>query len=107
MVGDDISEAIQVEIDDQGDIVIPARIRKRLGLMKGMTLIAEDGEQGQLHLRIQQVLPQVIEDQGVLVVTSPLSPDLESNAHLSHSLTDTVRRHREQRLNSLLQSIEQ
>ena len=71
-----MSKAIQVRIDDQGDIVIPAKIRKRLGLMQGMTLVAEDGEEGQLHLRVQQELPAVVDKQGILVVTSPPSHDL-------------------------------
>ena len=102
-----MSEAIQVEIDDQGDIVIPAEIRERLGLIQGMTFIAQDGEQGQLHLRAQQALPQVIEEDGVLIVTSPLSPDVESPELLSHSLTDVVRQHRERRLASLWQNTEQ
>ena len=102
-----MSEAIQVEIDDQGDIVIPAEIRERLGLVQGMTFIAESGEQGQLHLRAQQKLPQVIEEEGVLIVTSPLSPDIESPELLSHDLTDVVRQHRERRLASLWQSPDQ
>jgi len=102
-----MSEAIQVEIDDRGDIVIPAEIRERLGLVEGMTLVAEDGEQGQLCLRVQQTLPQVTKEQGVLIVTSPLSPDIDSDELLSHSLNDAVRQHREQRLNSIMQSIAQ
>ena len=99
-----MSEAIQVKVDDQGDIVIPAEIRERLGLMQGMTFIAEDGEQGQLHLRAQQKLPQVIEEDGVLIVTSPLSPDMESPELLSHNLMDAVRQHRDRRLASLWQN---
>jgi AbrB family looped-hinge helix DNA binding protein len=102
-----MSEAIQVQLDDQGDIVIPAEIRERLGLTQGMTFVAEDGEQGQLHLRAQQKLPQVIEEDGVLIVTSPLSPEVADPELLSHSLTDAVREHREQRLASLWQNSEQ
>jgi len=102
-----MSEAIQVEIDDRGDIVIPAAIRERLGLVQGMTLIAEGGEQGQLHLRVQQDLPQVIEEEGLLIVTSPLNPDAESPGLLSCDLTDAVRQHRERRLASLWQNTEQ
>ena len=102
-----MSETIQVKIDDQGDIGIPAQVRKRLGLAQGMTLIAQDGEQGQLHLRVQQALPEVIDEQGVLVVTSPLSPDHESGELWANSLTDAVRQHRERRLASVWQSPEQ
>jgi hypothetical protein len=72
-----------------------------------MTFIAKDGEQGQLHLRVQDVLPQVIEEDGVLIVTSPLDPDIESPELLFHSLTDVVLQHRKQRLASLWQSTEQ
>jgi AbrB family looped-hinge helix DNA binding protein len=99
-----MSEAIQVEIDDRGDLVIPANIRKRLGLMQGMTLIAEDGEQGQLHLRVKQAPPQVIEEDGVLIVTSPLDPKVDSGELGAYNLTDAVRQHRERRLDSLWQS---
>ena len=102
-----MSEAIQVEIDDQGDIVIPAKVRERLGLWQGMTFVAEDGEQGQLHLRVQDALPQVIEEDGVLIVTSPLSPDIESPELLTKSLTDVVGQHRERRLALLWQNKEQ
>ena len=102
-----MSEAIQVEIDDQGNIVIPSEIRERLGLMQGMTFVAEGGKGGQLHLRAQQALPQVIEEDGILIVTSPLSSDLESRELLSHSLTDAVRQHRERRVASLWQNTEQ
>ena len=101
-----MSEAIQVEIDDRGDIVIPAEISERLGLMQGMTFPAEGGKQGQLHLRAQQALPQVIEEDGVLIVTSPLSPDMEDPELLSHNLLDAVRQHRERRLASLWQNTE-
>jgi AbrB family looped-hinge helix DNA binding protein len=102
-----MSDTIQVEIDDQGDIIIPAEIRERLGLKRGMTFVAEGGEQGQLHLRAQQALPQVIEEDGVLIVTSPLSPDIENPELLSHTLADAVRQHRERRLASLWQNTEQ
>jgi AbrB family looped-hinge helix DNA binding protein len=102
-----MTETIQVKIDDQGDIVIPAEIRERLGVTQGMTFIAQVGEQGQLHLRAQQELPEVIEEDGVLIVTSPLSPDIESSELLSHNLMDAVRQHRERRLASLWQNAEQ
>ena len=92
-----MSEAIQVQIDDRGNIVLPSEIRKRLGLMQGMTLVAEDGEEGQLHLRVQQESPTVVVKQGVLVVTSLPS----------HDLLDIVRQERERRLSSLWQNPDQ
>ena len=92
-----MSEAIQVQIDDRGNIVLPSEIRKRLGLMQGMTLVAEDGEEGQLHLRVQQESPTVVDKQGVLVVTSLPS----------HDLLDIVRQERERRLSSLWQNPDQ
>ena len=101
-----MDETVQVQIDKQGDLVLSADIRERLGLTPGMTFVAEEGEQGQLHLRAQQALPQVIEKDGVLIVTPPLSPDMESPDRLSPSLTDAVRQHREQRLALLRQSAE-
>ena len=102
-----MSEAIQIKIDDQGDMIIPAEIRERLGLTQGMTFVAEGEEQGQLCLRAQQALPQVIEEDGILIVTSPLSPNAESRELVSHSLTDVVRQHRQRRLASLWQNTEQ
>ena len=89
-----MSEAIQIQIDDRGDLVIPAKIRKRLGLAQGMTLVAEDGEEGQLHLRVLQESPTVVDKQGVLVVTSPTS----------HDLSDIVQQQRERHLSSLWQN---
>ena len=86
-----MSEAIQIQIKDQGDIVIPAEIRKRLGLIKGMMLVAEDGNAGQLRLQDQQTAPAVVAKQDVLVVTS--SPDQD--------LADVVRQERERRMSSL------
>lgn len=99
-------ETIQVEIDRQGSIIISAEICERFGWTPGMTFIAEGGERGQLHLRVQQALPQVIEEDGVLIVTSPLSPDVDDPERLSHSLTDVVCQHRERPLASLRQSTE-
>lgn len=89
-----MSEAIQVQIDDRGDIVIPAKIRKRLGLMQGMTLVAEDVEEGQLRLRVQPEVATIVDEQGVLVVTSLPS----------QNISDIVWQEREQRLSSLWQN---
>lgn len=89
-----MSIAIKVQVDDQGHIVIPAEIRKHLGLLQGMTLVVENGEEGQLRLRVQQASPDVVDKQGVLVVTSSPTRDL----------ADIVRQEREHRLSLLWQS---
>ena len=101
-----MSETIQVQIDEQGHIVLSAETCERLGLRPGMTFVAEEGEQGQMHLRVQQALPQVVVEEGVLIVTSPLSPEVESPELLSHDLTDAVCQHRERRQGSLWQNAE-
>jgi AbrB family looped-hinge helix DNA binding protein len=71
-----MSETIRVSLDNQGRIVIPSTVRKRLGLSQGMTLVVEKGEKDELYLRVQTQLPKMVDKQGVLVVQVEPSVDL-------------------------------
>lgn len=57
----------EVQVDDKGQIRIPSRIRKRLGLEPGMTLIVEQGEAEDVNLRIQPEQPILFYKEGILV----------------------------------------
>jgi bifunctional DNA-binding transcriptional regulator/antitoxin component of YhaV-PrlF toxin-antitoxin module len=95
-----MSEMLQVSIDKQGRIVLPQTFQERMGLVQGMTLVVEDGEQGALCLRVQEkasaAAPSHVEKQGVLVVTSAAQGNL----------TDITTCEREQRITELVQRTE-
>ena len=82
-----MSEAIQVSVDDDGRIVIPAALRDRLRLWPGMTLIVEPAEDGSVRLQSPMPTPLACEG-GVLVAQCEPLEDL----------TDIVARHREERI---------
>ncbi len=83
-----MSQSIQVSLDELGHILIPASLRKRLGLKPGMTLIVEDAEQGGVQLRAQDEMPALVEKDGLLVFAGELLGDV----------TDIVREKRERRI---------
>jgi bifunctional DNA-binding transcriptional regulator/antitoxin component of YhaV-PrlF toxin-antitoxin module len=93
-----MSEMLQVSINRQGRIVLPQTFQERMGLVQGMTLVVEDGEQGALCLRMQEkekasaAAPSLVEKQGVLVVTSAAQGNL----------TDITTCEREQRITELV-----
>jgi bifunctional DNA-binding transcriptional regulator/antitoxin component of YhaV-PrlF toxin-antitoxin module len=97
-----MSEMLQVSIDKQGRIVLPQTFQERMGLVQGMTLVVEDGEKGDLCLRVQEkekastMVPSLVEKQGVLVVTSAAQGNL----------TDITTCEREQRITELVQRTE-
>lgn len=90
-----MSEAIKITFDNQGRILLPAAIKRRLGLSAGMTLVAEDAENGELCLRIQQELPLLVDKEGVLVVRAETDADL----------TDAIRQSRNRRVSDLAQRV--
>lgn len=51
-----VNQIIQVSLDDLGRIWIPETIRSRLGLVPGMTLVVEKGEDDGVRLSIQSDL---------------------------------------------------
>ena len=91
-----MGEAIQVTLDDQGRILLPAEIKVRLGLSAGMTFVAENADNGELGLRVQEDLPVLVDKGGVLVVRAVADTDL----------AEAVRQSRERRTLNLSQRVE-
>ena len=58
---------VQVEIDESGNILIPASLRDQLDLASGMTLVVERGENGDLRLRVGRESATLVEKEGILV----------------------------------------
>ena len=86
-----MSQVIEVLLDDKGHLSIPADAQKRLGLLPGMRLIVESGEEGRIQLRIQTAEPTVVEKDGLLVVKTAPIPNLD----------DVTQRERTRRLDEL------
>ena len=87
-----MNQVIQVTIDDQGRIIIPATVWERLGLSQGMTLIVEHGREDEVCLRIQEETPVLVDKHGVLVA------EVESLAELAA----VTKGERDRRLSDLL-----
>ena len=81
-----MSQTIEVVLDDQGRLVLPALAQLQLGLTPGMTLIVEQETADTTYLRVQSEQPRLIDRQGILVVQSQPVVDL----------ADSIRQHREQ-----------
>lgn len=88
-----MTELIEVSVDSQGCIRVPIEVQDRLGLSPGMTLVVEEGEKGEMCLRVQRDLPELVDKRGVLVVRSETVGDL----------TGAVGRERDRRLSELRQ----
>jgi bifunctional DNA-binding transcriptional regulator/antitoxin component of YhaV-PrlF toxin-antitoxin module len=91
-----MSESIEMSVDNQGCIMVPSEIQDRLGLSPGMTLVVEEGEKGEMCLRVQTELPELVDKRGVLVVKSDATGDL----------ADAVGRERGRRLSDLMQRVD-
>jgi len=88
-----MSQVVQISLDNRGHILIPATLRRRLGLSPGMTLVVEEADNRGVRLRIQPETPLLVNKGGVLVVRAkPLS-----------DMTDITRRERNGRVTDLLQ----
>ena len=86
-----MNQTIQISLDDLGRILIPAALRRRMGLKPGMTLVVENAEQGGVQLRIQDEPSALIEKDGLLVFTGePLS-----------DITNVVQEERERQIQAL------
>jgi AbrB family looped-hinge helix DNA binding protein len=87
-----MNRIINLSLDDLGRILIPADLRTRLGLVPGMTLIVEKGENDGVRLRPQSESPELVEKEGVLIVRAePLS-----------DLANITRQERDHRVSDLL-----
>lgn len=71
-----MGDQTEISIDNQGCIKVPAEVQDRLGLFPGMRLIVEEREKGEVCLRVQKELPELVDKQGVLVVKSQATGDL-------------------------------
>jgi len=89
-----MNEAIEVSLDGEGGIVIPASVRRRLGLSPGMMLIVEQADDGSVRLRSSPG-PVLVDEGGVLVLHSEVEDDL----------TDVVRRERDSRVEDLVRRV--
>lgn len=83
---------IAVQVDDEGHILISPEIRRRLHLIAGMTLVVEEGGQGEVRLSPQVEEPILVEEDGILVATGELVGDV----------TDIVQQEREKRIRTFL-----
>jgi len=67
---------VEVSLDEEGRILIPSSLQGRLGLSPGTMLVAEQGDEGELYLRVQVRPPTLVDKQGVLVVRAEPLDDL-------------------------------
>lgn len=90
-----MGQRIEVVLDDQGRLVLPSPLRRRLGLTTGMTLVVEEETADAAYLRILTGEPSLVEKQGVLVVQAqpPGNPMPQD---------DPVRQERDRRVADLL-----
>ena len=87
-----MSQRIEVVLDDQGRLVLPSPLQRRLGLTTGMTLVVERETADAAYLRVQTEEPRLADKQGVLVVQArPLA-----------DLAEVVRHERDRRVADLL-----
>lgn len=91
----EMGEQIEISADGQDCIIIPTEISRRLGLTPGMTLVVEEREKGEICLRLQEELPELVDKGGILVVRAEATGDL----------TDAVEHEHGRRLSDLLHRV--
>jgi bifunctional DNA-binding transcriptional regulator/antitoxin component of YhaV-PrlF toxin-antitoxin module len=96
-----MEEQIEVSVDSQDCIRIPAEIQNRLGLSPGITLVVEEREKGEICLRVQKEIPELVDKYGVLVVKSEATGDLAEAVEHEHG-----RHARKQRSKSSLDELQ-
>jgi AbrB family looped-hinge helix DNA binding protein len=88
-----MTESVEVLIDEEGRIQIPADLQDRFGLEPGTALVLEEATDGEIRLRPRENLPILVDKGGILVVRAePLK-----------RLADIVRQHRSSRVASLVE----
>ncbi len=75
-----MSQRIEVILDDQGRLVLPSPLQRRLGLTTGTTLIVERETADAAYVRVQTEEPRLVDKQGLLVVQAPPLDDLANVA---------------------------
>lgn len=68
---------MEITLDKFGRVVIPKRLRERLGLGPGAVLEIEPGNGEDLLLRPRRPEPDLVEERGVLVFTGEPTEALE------------------------------
>jgi len=63
-------DRVEIELDDEGRLVLPVTLAHRLGLMRGTTLVVEQETADSTYIRVQPATPLVIEKGGVFVITA-------------------------------------
>ncbi len=91
-----MSQKVQVLIDEQGNLLLPAKIQKKIHLSPGMTLVVESSSKGGLRLRAQHEHSTLMAKEGVLVVRAEVWGDL----------SNVVKKEREQRVFELLRQVQ-
>ena len=69
---------MEVTLDKFGRVVIPKAVREHLGLGPGTVLDIEEGEEEGILLRPRRPVPDLVEEDGVLVFTGEPTADLEA-----------------------------
>lgn len=59
-------DRVEIELDDQGCLVLPAQLAQRLGLVRETTMVVEQETAEATHIRVQTIAPPLIEKGGVL-----------------------------------------
>ena len=86
-----MSETVEIVVDDQGRIVLPAAVLRRLGLTAGATLVVEQETDDEVVFRVEPSEPVLVDRDGILVAQSaPLA-----------NIADVVQHHRALRLAKL------
>jgi AbrB family looped-hinge helix DNA binding protein len=87
-----MSQVVEVTLDDEGRMVIPAELRERLDLSPGMLMVVEQGDEDTVRLRAQPG-PLLVDKGGVLVISAEALEDIN----------DITRQERENRALDLAQ----
>jgi len=90
-----MNQTFQISLNELGRILIPASLRRRLGLKPGMTLVVEEAEQEDVQLRVEDETSQLVDEGGILVIQGELLENID----------DIVQRAREQRTQELIKRI--
>jgi bifunctional DNA-binding transcriptional regulator/antitoxin component of YhaV-PrlF toxin-antitoxin module len=90
-----MNQTIEVVLDEEGRLILPAPLPAEMGLLEGTTLVVEKNTNEGAVLRVQNTTTTFADEGGILVVTSPLAGDVDSIVH----------EEREDRLHTLLQRI--
>lgn len=68
---------VEVSVDERGDILVPAAVQEKLGLVPGMVLKVVADEHGNLRLRAERNHEILVEKDGVLVASVEAEGDLD------------------------------